>query len=190
MTDYIYNIYDYIFSNNNKEDHSNEPNIFYNLIDEDLYTYVFNFDIITITKDKINKLNKSFINLQKFIKDNIDNILIAKFTKKYILDMDINKKINKIELFRLLNIYCRWTTKYSINTKVVRIPDLEDALIGCLFIYYAISDTTVINDNNFDNAEYSNSIMNIITYINTINTYNKENMIPEYSDIINSLSLN
>ena len=104
--------------------------------------------------------------------------------------MNINKEIDKFELFRLLNIYCKWTTKYSINTKVIRFPALEDALIGCLFIYYAIDNTTIINDDNFDNAEYSNSIMNIITYINTINRYDEEDMIPDNNDIINSLSLN
>jgi hypothetical protein len=167
-----------------------EPNIFYNLEDIDTYTFVFNFDIITISKDKINKLKETFINLQKYIQDNIDNILIAKFTKKYILSMDITKDIDRFELLRLLNIYCRWTTKYSINTKVVRFPALEDALIGCLFIYFAIENTEIIKDDNFDNAEYSNSIMNIITYINTINRYNEENMIPDNNDIINSLSLN
>ena len=188
MTEYLYNIYDYIFSNNNMI--IRDSNIFYNLQDDETYTFVFNFDIITISKDKINKLKETFINLIKYIQDNIDNILIAKITKKYILSMNINKEIDRIELLRLLNIYCRWTTKYSINTKVVRFPALEDALIGCLFIYYAIDNTTIINDNNFDNAEYSNSIMNIITYINTINRYNEENMIPDNNDIINSLSLN
>jgi hypothetical protein len=188
MTEYLYNIYDYIFSNNtiiNKD-----SNIFYNLDDDNSYIFVFNFDIITISKDKINKLKNTFINLIKYINDNINNILIAKITKKYILNMNINKEIDKFELFRLLNIYCKWTTKYSINTKVIRFPALEDALIGCLFIYYAIDNTTIINDDNFDNAEYSNSIMNIITYINTINRYDEEDMIPDNNDIINSLSLN
>lgn len=188
MTEYIYNIYDYIFTNH--EVNNMEPNIYYNLEDDEQYTFVFNFDIITISKSKINKLNDTFINLQNYIKDNIDNLMIASITKKYILKININKIIDRIELFRLLNIYCRWTTKYSITTKVLRFPHLEDALIGCLFIYYAIDDTKIINDNNFDNAEYSNCIMNIITYINTMNRYNEENMIPDKNDIICALSLN
>ena len=187
MTEYIYNIYEYMFPNKNI---INEPNIFYNLEDKDSYTFVFNFDIITISQDKINKLNDKFINLQNYIHQNINNILIANLTKKYILNMNINKNIDKVELFRLLSIYCRWTTKYSINTKVIRFPDLDDAFIGCLFIYYSIDNTHIINDDNFDNAEYSNSIMNIITYINTINRYIEENMIPDQNDLINSLSLN
>lgn len=187
MAEYIYNIYDYMFPS---EEIINEPNIYYNIDDDDQYTFVFNFDIITISKSKINKLNDTFINLKKYIQENIDNILIARITKKYILNMKIDKNINRFELFRLFNIYCRWTTKYSINTKVIRFPDLEDAFIGCLFIYYAVDNTMIINDDNFDNAEYSNSIMNIITYINTINRYHEEDMIPDQNDIINSLSLN
>jgi len=187
MTEYLYSIYNYIFTN---ETINNDPNIYYNLDDNEQYTFVFNFDIITISKSKINKLNETFINLQKYINDNIDNIFIASITKKYILNININKHINKIELLRLFNIYCKWTTKYSINTKIVRFPDLEDALIGCLFIYYAITDTMIINDSNFDNAEYANPVMNIITYINTINRYNQEDMTPDQNDIINSLSLN
>jgi len=69
MTEYLYNIYDYIFSNNtiiNKD-----SNIFYNLDDDNSYIFVFNFDIITISKDKINKLKNTFINLIKYINDNI-----------------------------------------------------------------------------------------------------------------------
>jgi len=111
-------------------------------------------------------------------------------TIQYITKLNINKIIDKIELFRLLNIYIRWTNKYSIHSKIIRLPDLEDGFIGCLFLFYALADTSIIDDTNFDNPSFSNVIMNIIAYTNTIKRYEEEMMIPDKDDIVNSLSLN
>jgi hypothetical protein len=187
MAEYIYNIYNYVFTPSKNLISKNliDNSIYYNM-DNDEYTFAFNFNSVTLSPDKINNINKMFANMMFYI-DN--NITIMNNTIQCIMNLDMSKPIDKIELLRLMNIYIRWTTKYSISTKVMRLPDLEDGLIGCLFLYYSLN-TMVINDDNFDNPKFSNVIMNIIAYANTIKRYNEVQMTPDKDDILNSLSLN
>jgi hypothetical protein len=151
------------------------------------YTMVYDFDSIEITINHINEVKDIFKKLQEHIKY-IFNYKITEYNKKNINNMDMDKSIDMNELFRLVGIYCNWVKNNSNNTKVLRLPSLKDAFNGCLFLFYAFSDTSIINDKNFNNIEYANSLMNVVTYINIIKRYQEEDMLPEIKEIINTFS--
>jgi hypothetical protein len=162
------------------------PDNYYVESDND-YVFIFNFDILVIEKNKIIELCKLFEDLKNRIK-NIGSSRITKDLIEYINNLNCNKIFSPEELFRLLILYSDWVHTNSVNTKIIRQPSLQDGFKGCLFLFYSLDNTTLINSDNF-NTKYANSLMNIITYANIITRYNAESMIPEINDIINSLSI-
>lgn len=178
-------IYNYIYPIKKVDELIIIPDDYYIESDVD-YLFVLNDNLLIIEKKNINTIIDIFQDLYNRIK-NIGPSKITKCNEDYIKNLNLNKKIDTEEIFRLLKLYTNWVQKNSINTKILRQPSLKDGFNGCLFLYFS-TNTFNINDNNFNNIEYANTIMNIITYINIITRYKEESMVPEINDIINSLN--
>jgi hypothetical protein len=146
----------------------------------DDYIFIFEFDIFSISKKDLYPIIDSFVELSNY--DNINYKL-----KKYINNLNFNKYFDPEEIFRLLSLYADWVHNNSINTKILRQPCLKDGFNGCLFLFYSMN-TQIINKDNFNNEEYSNILMNILTFINITNRYKEECMKPDINEIIYSLN--